>query len=88
MMVGCNSKANWCVICGCSECQPHPIRAFKGDNRGMSQEEEIEVLVNALVGMVNVYTALVNCGDCGNWNPEEDKEVIVARKAFALLHRT
>ena len=36
----------------------------------------------ALNDLLNHYTNLVNCGDCGNWNPEEEKEVIAARKAL------
>lgn len=40
-------------------------------------------LVTALEGMIDRYTGLVNCGDCGNWNPEEEKSVIAAREALA-----
>ena len=36
----------------------------------------------ALEGMIDMYTALINSGDCGNWDPEEDKEVIAARKSI------
>lgn len=32
----------------------------------------------ALVAMIDRYTALVNCGDCGNWDPETEDEVIAA----------
>jgi hypothetical protein len=42
-------------------------------------------LVAALAGMLDRYTALVNCGDCGNWNPETEDEVIAAR---SVLSRT
>ncbi len=37
----------------------------------------------ALAGMVERYTSLANSGDCGNWNPEEEPEVIAARAALA-----
>lgn len=40
-------------------------------------------LVLALQCFVDRYVALVNCGDCGNWNPEHDVEVIRARAALA-----
>jgi hypothetical protein len=36
----------------------------------------------ALERMINLYVALVDCGDCGNWNPEEEMEVILARDAI------
>jgi hypothetical protein len=36
----------------------------------------------ALEGMVDKYTSLVNCGDCGFWDPELEPEVIAARKAL------
>jgi hypothetical protein len=39
-------------------------------------------LFAALEHMVAMYTQLINSGDCGNWDPETDKEVIAARKAI------
>lgn len=42
----------------------------------------IERLEAALKGMVDIYVSLVNCGDCGNWNPEKENEVIGARAAL------
>ena len=39
-------------------------------------------MYEALEGMIDMYTALINSGDCGNWDPEEDKEVIAARKSI------
>lgn len=33
----------------------------------------------ALKDLLEKYTQLVNCGDCGNWDPETEKEVIAAR---------
>ena len=29
--------------------------------------------------LLNRYTSLVNCGDCGSWDPETEDEVIAAR---------
>ena len=43
-----------------------------------------DALVEALTGLLDRYTALVNCGDCGNWNAETEAEVIAARAALAL----
>lgn len=40
-------------------------------------------LLAALQSMLDMYVALVNCGDCGNWNAEEVAEVIQARAAIA-----
>ena len=40
-------------------------------------------LYEALDGMLNRYTTLVNSGDAGFWNPETDAEVIAARAALA-----
>ena len=42
-----------------------------------------KALREALIGMINHYTELVNCGDCGNWDPETDDPVIHARAALA-----
>lgn len=40
-------------------------------------------LVTALSNMITRYTGLVNCGDCGNWDPEREEIVIRARAALA-----
>ncbi len=40
-------------------------------------------LVKALEGFLEMYCQGVNCGDWGNWDPEEDDEVIGARKALS-----
>lgn len=42
-----------------------------------------EAVVKALKGMLDMYVQMVESGDCGFWNAEKDKEVIVARKALA-----
>ena len=39
-------------------------------------------LLNALINLKNMYVEMINSGDCGNWNPREDKEVIEAEKAL------
>jgi len=43
--------------------------------------------VAVLVGMVDRYTELVNCGDGGFWNPEEDAAVIAARAVLAKVNK-
>lgn len=40
-------------------------------------------LLAALRQFVERYTAMVHSGDCGNWDPETDAEVIAARAAIA-----
>ena len=40
-------------------------------------------LLEALNAMLDRYTDLVNCGDCGNWDPETEEPVIAARAAIA-----
>ena len=40
-------------------------------------------LYSALENITNSYIELVNSGDCGNWNPENDKEVVEAYAALA-----
>lgn len=43
---------------------------------------EIDQLRAALNGLLEHYTGLVNSGDCGHWNPEEETEVMAAREAL------
>ena len=39
-------------------------------------------LYEALEAILEKYTQLVNCGDCGFWDPETEGEVIAARSAL------
>ena len=39
-------------------------------------------LVAALRGLLVQYVTVVNCGDCGSWDPETDLPVIAAREAL------
>jgi hypothetical protein len=36
----------------------------------------------ALRALLARYVGLVNCGDCGNWDPEQEPVVIQAREAL------
>jgi len=38
---------------------------------------------NALDGLLERYVGLVNCGDCGFWDPEKEPCVIAAREVLA-----
>lgn len=40
-------------------------------------------LYESLAALLASYTSLVNCGDCGNWDPETEPAVIAARAALA-----
>lgn len=46
------------------------------------QAATIERLREALGGLLDHYVQLVNCGDCGFWNPETEPPVILARTAL------
>jgi hypothetical protein len=69
---------------------PEPIdRAFIVDacnnyDRVLAQRD---ALLHALQGLTEHYTALVACGDCGNWDAEVESEVIAARAAIALVEK-
>jgi hypothetical protein len=45
-------------------------------------QERIAKLEAALNGMVDHYVALVECGDCGHWNAEDEMPVKYARLAL------
>jgi hypothetical protein len=40
-------------------------------------------LLTGLERLLEHYVDLVRCGDCGNWNPEEEAPVKAARAAIA-----
>lgn len=40
-------------------------------------------LLSALRGFLEMYVAMVNSGDCGNWDAETEPQVIAARAAIA-----
>jgi hypothetical protein len=48
-------------------------------DRWHQSQARAERLEAALRGLTEHYVAMVNSGDCGFWNPEEDPEVIAAR---------
>lgn len=46
-----------------------------------------DTLRKALQDLLKCYVDLANSGDCGDWDPEKDKEVIQARAALALFSK-
>lgn len=46
------------------------------------REREAEALRKASISFLDRYVALVNSGDCGNWNPEDEPQVQALRKAL------
>ena len=46
-------------------------------------QEERDMLLAALKDMTERYASLVNSGDAGNWDPEDEDEVRQARFAIA-----
>ena len=49
-------------------------------------QQRTALLYEALQTITKRYVDLVNCGDCGFWNPEQEPEVIKARAALAKTH--
>lgn len=45
---------------------------------------ERDGMKRALESLLDRYVGLVNCGDCGFWDPEKEREVIEARAALAV----
>lgn len=53
----------------------------RGDKLVRSAEKIVK-LKRALKDLTKHYVALVNSGDCGKWDPEEEPAVIAAREAL------
>lgn len=49
----------------------------------MALLESSPALFEALKQFVSEYVALINSGDCGNWDPETEEKVIKARAALS-----
>lgn len=50
-------------------------------------QREYTALAAASAALLDRYTELVNCGDCGNWNPETEAQVIAMRQELAKVER-
>ena len=67
------------TIIGILACTRYKLRDWNVDFSGENK------LKKALTALLDRYVGLVNCGDCGNWNPETEEEVIAARAALGNL---
>lgn len=78
----------WYTV-SCEECCVE-TDGFRSDDEAAeawnrrSADALIAKLTEALEQMIEHYTSLVNCGDCGNWDPEEEDAVKTARAALSL----
>ena len=61
------------------------ISSAFGDELSSRLAEENKRLREALLSMTELYCDLINSGDAGNWNPEDDQPVISARLALSEL---
>jgi len=50
-------------------------------------QSEVTTLRISLEEFVTMYVDMINSGDCGNWDPETEPEVIRARAALALTKK-
>ncbi len=56
-------------------------RELERENAAITEQRD--ELLEALVNVLRRYTDLINSGDAGNWDPEEEDEVKAARAAIA-----
>ena len=54
-------------------------------NIAVDLHDENKRLREALLNMTERYCDLINSGDAGNWNPEDDQPVISARLALSEM---
>lgn len=62
------------------------VRAVEHDKDGtglLHQAAAAPDMLTALTALLSLYVELVNCGDCGRWDPEAVPQVIAARAALA-----
>jgi hypothetical protein len=61
------------------QANPAGNAAFENAITALKTADERDMMATALRNLLNRYVGLVNCGDCGNWDPEAEEEVIFAR---------
>jgi hypothetical protein len=71
----------------CLECGATADSLGKWNRRDDTELTRLRTVLRGLVeaanAMLDMYVALANSGDCGNWNPHNDKEVINLKAAIA-----
>jgi hypothetical protein len=79
------------IVACVNACEGIPIESLEAFNdwskagvaSAKTYRDQRDELLAALKGITEMYVRLINSGDCGNWDPEEDKEVIASRAAIA-----
>lgn len=75
----------WCCYhCGFVATNDQEAREHFGANDQQQAKCQRE-LGAALQGLLDRYVGMINSGDCGHWDPEQEAEVIAARKAIEQL---
>lgn len=76
------TNPNHAAVVNGGDSQPHHFCGEEADANARLIASAPELL-EALEAMINNYVALANSGDCGNWDPEEEPQIIAARAAIA-----
>lgn len=77
LTIGATDPRNPRRVCDLTPLASDEINAANGALIAAAPE-----LLAALQGFLDMYIAAANSGDWGNWDPEEDDEVIAARAAI------
>jgi len=80
-LIDMGDEIAWCDDESPSGNEEGSVKYFRADTVTGDDGKELDLHV-ALSNLLDRYTELVNCGDCGNWNPETEDCVIEARKAL------
>lgn len=76
------SDVEWCEDDVWEKCEECPALSTKFLKATPEREAAGELLA-ALEAFTGMYVSMIDSGDCGFWNPEEEAEVIAARAAIA-----
>jgi hypothetical protein len=58
------------------------MKEFKLTAEELKVRDAAPQLLKALILIKQEYEQLVDCGDCGNWNPRQDNCVVLAKEAI------
>lgn len=83
-----HTAINYAVTKGFEDTIKTIVNTALATNAGHEFLADVERLRDAAEAHLEAYLNMVNSGDCGNWNPEEDPHVVALRAALSKWNKS